>query len=245
MAFAADVILLFFYLNKDNKLANDCCIDVIFLQNNCMIMQIKIFVNEKPIYLTNALTKDLKELSLKNNTILIENKSVDATALLKKLDKKKYAVAILQSTKIEILKNDFFSQFDIIEAAGGIVQNENKDILFIFRRGKWDLPKGKLEEGESIETCAVREIEEETGISHLTLKRKIGETYHIYEEKGKTILKISHWFYFTCPSSQKMVAQTEEDIAEVKWIATQNIKEPMANTYNNIKEILATFFDTP
>ncbi len=208
-------------------------------------MQLKIFVNEKPIYLTNALTNDLKDLSLKEDIVFLENKIVDAKSLLEKLDSKKYSMAILQSTNVEILKNNFFSQFNIIEAAGGIVQNEKKEILFIFRRGKWDLPKGKLEAGESIETCAEREIEEETGITELTLKKKIGETYHIYEEKGKTILKISHWFYFTCYSKQKMVAQTEEDIAEVKWIATQNIKDPMANTYENIKEILAIFFNTP
>jgi ADP-ribose pyrophosphatase YjhB (NUDIX family) len=208
-------------------------------------MQLKIFVNEKPIYLTDELTNHLKELSLKESTIFLENKKADAITLLEKLDLPKYSMAILLSNNIETVKTYFFSQFNIIEAAGGIVQNEKKDILFIFRRGKWDLPKGKLESGETIESCAEREIEEETGITELTLKKKIGETYHIYEEKGKTILKISHWFYFTCSSKQKMVAQTEEDIAEVKWIATQNIKDPMANTYENIKEILATFFNTP
>ncbi len=208
-------------------------------------MLIKIFANEKPIYLTDEITEHVKELSLKDDTIFLENKNVDVTSLLEKLDSKKYAQVILQSNDIEKLKKDFFSQFNIIEAAGGIVQNENKDILFIFRRGKWDLPKGKLEIGETIETCAEREIEEETGIAKLLLKRKVGETYHIYEERGKTILKISHWFYFTCPFKQKMAPQTEEDIAEVKWVPTQNIKEPTANTYKNIKEILSIFFDTP
>jgi ADP-ribose pyrophosphatase YjhB (NUDIX family) len=208
-------------------------------------MLIKIFINEKPIYLTDELTNNLKELSVKEDTFFAENKHVDAGSLLEKLDSARYSKAVLLTNNVEKLKTDFFSQFNIIEAAGGIVQNENKDILFIFRKGKWDLPKGKLETGETIETCAEREIEEETGITQLTLKRKIGETYHIYEERGKTILKISHWFYFTCPSSQKMIAQTEEDIAEVRWISTQNIKEPMENTYKNIKEILKTFFDTP
>ncbi len=208
-------------------------------------MLIKIFANEKPIYLTDELTNDLKEISVKDDSIFIENKTVDVSSLLQKLDTEKYSKAILLSHSLEKLKNNFFSQFDIAEAAGGIVQNENKDILFIFRRGKWDLPKGKLEMNETIETCAEREIEEETGITQLSLKRKIGETYHIYEEKGNTILKISHWFYFTCTSAQKMIPQTEEDIAEVKWVITQNIKDPMANTYKNIKEILTVFFDAP
>jgi ADP-ribose pyrophosphatase YjhB (NUDIX family) len=208
-------------------------------------MQLKIFVNEKPIYLTEALTNDLKDLSLQNDILFIEDENVDATSLLQKLNEENYTTAIVLSKNIKLLKVNFFLQFDIIEAAGGIVQNENKDILFIFRRGKWDLPKGKLETGETIETCAEREIEEETGVTQLTLKRKIGETHHIYKESEKTILKISHWFYFTCPSSQTMTPQTEEDIAEVKWVATQNIKDPIANTYENIKEILATFFNTP
>lgn len=208
-------------------------------------MQIKIFVNEKPIYLTDELTTDLKELLVKHDSIFVETENAHAQSMLQKLDTAKYSNGILLSNSLQKLKNDFFSQFNIVEAAGGIVQNENKEILFIFRRGKWDLPKGKLEINETIETCAEREIEEETGITQLTLKRKIGETYHIYEERGNTILKISHWFYFTCSSNQKMVAQTEEDIAEVKWIATQNIKEPMSNTYKNIKEILTIFFDAP
>jgi ADP-ribose pyrophosphatase YjhB (NUDIX family) len=208
-------------------------------------MLIKIFINEKPIYLADELTSSLKELSVKEDTIFVENKLVDAQSLLLKLDSAKYSMLILLFNNVERLKTDFFSQFIIIEAAGGIVQNENKDILFIFRRGKWDLPKGKLESEETIETCAAREIEEETGVTQLTFKRKIGETYHIYTERGQTVLKISHWFYFTCSSSQKMTPQTEEDIAEVKWVPTQHIKEPMQNTYKNIKEILRTFFDTP
>jgi ADP-ribose pyrophosphatase YjhB (NUDIX family) len=208
-------------------------------------MLIKIFINEKPIYLIDEVTNNLKELSVKEDTFFVENKQVVVESLLEKLNSVKYSMAILMSKNLDRLKTDFFSHFAIIEAAGGIVQNENKDILFIFRRNKWDLPKGKLEQGETIETCAEREIEEETGITQLTLKRKIGETYHIYKERGKTILKISHWFYFTCPSNQQMIAQTEEDIEEVKWIATQDIKEPMENTYKNIKEILRTFFDTP
>lgn len=208
-------------------------------------MQIIIFINEKPIYLTDVLTKHLKELSAKDDTLFLENKNVDGPQLLQQLDSENYTTAIFLSNNFEILKADFFSQFEIIEAAGGIVQNENKELLFIFRRGKWDLPKGKLEANENIETCAEREIEEETGVNKLTLKRKIGETYHIYKENGKTILKISHWFYFTCPFAQKMAPQTEEDIAEVKWTSTKDIKTPMANTYKNIKEIMSIFFDTP
>jgi ADP-ribose pyrophosphatase YjhB (NUDIX family) len=209
------------------------------------IMQLQIFVNEKPIYLTNTLSEDQIILSKQDNVLFLHNEKINGTKLLQQLDYQNCIAAIILGNNFTAIKKDFFAQFEVIEAAGGIVQNENKELLFIFRRQKWDLPKGKLEKGETIETCAAREIEEETGVNNLVLKRKIGETYHIYNEKGKDILKVSHWFYFTCPASQKIAPQIEEDIAAVKWIATQNIKEPMANTFKNIKEIMTIFFDMP
>jgi 8-oxo-dGTP pyrophosphatase MutT (NUDIX family) len=208
-------------------------------------MQLIIFVNEKPIYLTNSLSEALIELSKQSEVVFINNEKIDATNLLNALQKEDITAGILLGKNFTAIKKDFFSQFENIEAAGGIVQNEEKEILFIYRRAKWDLPKGKLEQGESIEICAQREIEEETGIINLSLKRKVGETYHIYTEKGKHILKTSHWFYFSCPSNQVTKPQIEEDIAEVKWIETKNIKEPMRNTYENIRAILRIFFDTP
>jgi 8-oxo-dGTP pyrophosphatase MutT (NUDIX family) len=208
-------------------------------------MQLIIFVNEKPIYLTNSLSEALIELSKQSEVVFINNEKINATNLLNALQKEDITTGILLGKNFTAIKKDFFSQFENIEAAGGIVQNEEKEMLFIYRRAKWDLPKGKLEQGESIEICAQREIEEETGITNLSLKRKVGETYHIYTEKGKHILKTSHWFYFTCPSNQVTKPQIEEDIAEVKWIETKNIKEPMKNTYENIRAILRIFFDTP
>ena len=209
-------------------------------------MQIKIYANEKPVYLTATLDAELKAISEKEGTLLYDGEKPTAPlSVIRLLNDKKNSAAIIVAKDLHELKKDFFTAFDIIEAAGGIVQNEQKDILFIFRRGKWDLPKGKMDEGENAETAAEREIEEETGVKGLTLKRKIGETYHIYREKNKDILKTTHWFYFTCSGKQSTVAQAEEDITEVKWIPTQKIKEPMGNTYENIKDIMREFFDTP
>lgn len=207
-------------------------------------MQIKIYANEKPIYLTDQLSPELKTLSQKAGTLLYSSEKQGPLSIINLLEDKKNSVAIITGKDLTVLKKDFFAAFEIIEAAGGIVQNEKKDLLFIFRRGKWDLPKGKMDEREIAETCAGREIEEETGVKGLALKRKIGETHHIYRERNKDILKITHWFYFTC-SEQSTVAQSEEDITEVKWIPTQKIKEPMANTYENIRDVMREFFDTP
>lgn len=130
-------------------------------------------------------------------------------------------------------------------AAGGIVQNEKKEILFIFRRGKWDLPKGKLDKGESPETAAKREVEEETGAKNLTIKEKIGDTFHVYTWKDAEVLKQTHWYYMTCTGEQKLLAQEEEDITEVRWFPTIDIKIPMANTHENIKDVMRKFFDKP
>ena len=208
-------------------------------------MQLKIYVDESPIFITNKLSAELKKKSIQNDILFIKDEnSTIVDSILKALKKDKKEIIIL-TDNIEKAKAVFFKHFTDIEAAGGIVQNEKKELLFIFRRGKWDLPKGKLEKNESPEICAAREIEEETGVKNLILKHKIGETYHIYQENKAWILKTSHWFYFISKGKQHTTAQTEEDISEVKWIHTRNIKEPMANTYQNIKDILNVFFDTP
>ncbi len=208
-------------------------------------MQIKIFVDESPIYITDELSAELKRKSTQNNVLFISDEDlikVDTILNALKTDKKE---VIIQVDNIDHAKAVLFTHFTNIEAAGGIVQNEEKELLFIFRRGKWDLPKGKIENDETPEICAAREIEEETGVKNLILKHKIGETYHIYEENKAMVLKTSHWFYFLSNEQQDIKAQTEEDITDVKWIHTRNINEPMANTYQNIKDILTVFFDAP
>jgi 8-oxo-dGTP pyrophosphatase MutT (NUDIX family) len=166
-------------------------------------------------------------------------------SLVHEIKKENFHAGILWNSDFEKLQRAFFKHFTVIEAAGGIVQNEDKELLFIFRRGKWDLPKGKMEKKESAETCAAREIEEETGARQLKLKKKTGDTYHIYDEFGKHFLKISHWYYFKCPAKQNLQPQSSEDITEVKWFKTKDIKIPIGNTYATIKDILSIFFDTP
>lgn len=209
-------------------------------------MQITIYFDEKPVYLCDKISDQLNELMHHPDVVFVDELSTPAiNSLLHEIKKQDFKAGIIWNADIEKLKKSFFKHFKHIEAAGGIVQNENKEILFIFRRGKWDLPKGKMEKKETAEVCAHREIEEETGLTGHVLKKKIGETYHTYDEFGKHILKTSHWFYFTCKNKQDLKPQTEEDITETRWVKTKDIKQPMSNTYENIKEIAGKFFDEP
>jgi 8-oxo-dGTP pyrophosphatase MutT (NUDIX family) len=209
-------------------------------------MQIKIYSGNKPIYLCDEMDSKLNEMLHHPDVVFVDELSNPAIkSLLHEIRKEDFHAGIIWNQDFEKLKKAFFKHFQVIEAAGGVVQNGDKDLLFIFRRGKWDLPKGKMEKGEQPESCAIREIEEETGVKNLKLKKKITDTWHVYDEFGKHILKISHWFYFTSSGKQTLIPQTEEDITQAKWIATRDIKKPIANTFETIKDVLSTFFDEP
>ena len=128
-----------------------------------------------------------------------------------------------------------------IIAAGGLVTNQQEELLMIFRRGKWDLPKGKLDKGESIEDCAVREVEEETGIRNIQLGRLIAITYHDYFDARirQDVTKESHWYAMKILNDQKLIPQTEEDITDIKWVNEIDLKKCLKNSYPNIIEIVA------
>ncbi len=130
-----------------------------------------------------------------------------------------------------------------IIAAGGIVENEQGKILLQFRRGKWDLPKGKLDDGETIEECAVREVEEETGLRNVQLGELIDVTNHFYTEKGTNINKKTYWFAMKVSGIQKLVPQTEEDILELRWVKENELEPYLSNTFSNIVEIIEKYFD--
>ncbi len=207
-------------------------------------MHIKIYFGDKTVFLCDELTKELKEMLHHPDAVFIDEISVPAIkSLLHEIKKDEFHAGVIYSEDLTALKKLFFKNFTLIEAAGGIVQNDKKEVLFIYRLNKWDLPKGKIEKGEKADECALREVEEETGVINLILKKKVGETYHTYDAFGKHFLKVTHWYYLVCANDQKLVPQTEEDITAIKWVATKNIKEPVANTYPSIKDILSVFFD--
>jgi 8-oxo-dGTP pyrophosphatase MutT (NUDIX family) len=209
-------------------------------------MYIRIYFGEKPVYLCDELDENLKEILKHPDAVFIDEFSTAAiNSLLHEIKKPDFHAGVIQHTDLKALKKSFFKHFTDIEAAGGIVLNEHKDILFIERLGKWDLPKGKVEAGENDQEAAVREVEEETGVTQLTVHKKVGETYHTYDAYGKHFIKTTHWYYMTCEGKQVLTPQTEESITAISWIKTRKIAEPLGNTYPNIRDILSKFFDEP
>lgn len=209
-------------------------------------MYINIYFGDKPVILCDEIDKVVNEILHHPDAVFVDEVSPKAIkSMLHEIKKEEFHAGVLWHADLEKLKETFFKNFKVIEAAGGIVQNDKKEILFINRLDKWDLPKGKIEKGENEEDCAVREVTEETGVRDLHLKKKTGETYHVYDAFGKHFLKISHWYHMTCPSGQQLVPQTEEHITDIKWVKTKDIAAPMENTYPSIKDILSKFFDEP
>ncbi|MCD1118270.1 NUDIX hydrolase [Chryseobacterium turcicum] len=198
----------------------------------------KVFVNEKKLLISKNPENLEKVLNYESFTTL------------------EIALDLLQNTstselnvygeQIDEIWKEFKKLFRIIEAAGGIVNKPNGDILFIRRLGKWDLPKGKMEKGESREESAIREIEEETNLQNVELKDFINTTYHIYiERNGDRVLKHTHWFEMFFDGEDTSKPQLEEGITEVAWKNTTQIEnEVFPNTFQNIKLIINEFWDT-
>lgn len=130
-----------------------------------------------------------------------------------------------------------------IIAAGGIVVNPNNEILWIFRRGFWDLPKGKLDPNETIEACALREVMEETGISNLMLGDLIITTKHQYHDTylNTEVEKTTYWYQMTINTIQNGIPQTEEDIDAIAWVKKEDIAPYLAKTYDNIIQVMEVF----
>jgi len=133
--------------------------------------------------------------------------------------------------------------FAVVEAGGGLVRNPAGEYLFILRHRKWDLPKGKMEKGETVEECAVREVMEECGLIKLKITRELRPTNHIYFLKGKPVIKRSYWFEMEC-DKMELIPQLEEDILDARWMNRHEIRNTvLKNTYASIGDfVLETLF---
>ena len=132
------------------------------------------------------------------------------------------------------------SKIPVAKAGGGLVYNSNGEILFIFRNGKWDLPKGGIEKNEAIEDTAIREVEEETGVSGLKITEKLPKTYHIFKRNGRYKLKITYWFKMQTDFEGETKPQEDEGIEKAVWLKPSEIEAALGNSYENIKLLFET-----
>ena len=199
----------------------------------------KVFLNDRVIKIGSA-----ANININKSTVTFSD---DCTAE----DVRKWFTAFTENTlhKVSIIHsnpehffNTFQSAFTVVHAAGGVVIRDDK-ILFIFRNGKWDLPKGKLDKDELAEEAALREVEEETGITPGGIDLRLPSTFHIYKSPypdslGEWVFKNTYWFQMYFNGNHQAIPQQEEGITEVAWIDRNNLAEAFSNTYENLKQII-------
>jgi len=196
----------------------------------------KVFFNERVVFLTDNLDHQyIKQKGMFYTFQSLENLSGLMKKFIANID---LHHIYIYHTDIDELVNHFMNIFEFCEAAGGLVYNEKDQVLFIKRHGKWDLPKGKPEKKESIENTAVREVEEECGITKLTIKSALYSSYHTYLEDDKHFLKKSHWYTMYYDGNEELVPQEEEGITFAKWFDKDDIKDVLVNTYPSIIDVL-------
>ena len=188
----------------------------------------KVFVNDKPLFLTNEISKE-------TNFQLFLLESVDIVQLIVKIFQNKIQKAYLYHPDEKEIMKTLKSKIPVSKAGGGLVYNKKGEVLFIFRGGKWDLPKGGTEKGEEIEDTAMREVEEETGVNKLRVTKKLQKTYHIFKRNGVYRLKITQWFEMRSDFRGIPVGQIEEGIEKAVWFSPKDISEILKNSYENIK----------
>ena len=145
---------------------------------------------------------------------------------------------VVIDSMIEFFIEQFFSEFKYVEAAGGLVENEKGETLMIYCYRHWDLPKGHIDEGESADECAVREIAEETGVEGAKIVRFLCNTLHAYGVYGVWELKQTSWYLCEAPSCPTK-PQKEEDIAAAKWCTAEEVEENLRQSYPTIRNVFA------
>lgn len=206
----------------------------------------KIFVNQAKVYL--AAEKNVSAFVESKKKVRLTYNSLDELSDILTYIEGEVAInkAYIVGDKRKTVWEDFSSLYKIVDAAGGVVYNEDTGkVLFIHRRGLWDLPKGKVEKKEKIKEAAIREVMEETGVSkpklgELIRFRKYNQDFllHTYKIDGKRVLKRTHWYDMYLKGNQKLVPQKEEGIKDVKWVKPSDLKSYYPKSFSSIKFIM-------
>jgi len=202
-------------------------------------MYIKVYFSDKPLFLCDRIDSVIGPYVHHDDAVFIDELNAHTIkTMIHEIQQPHVHAGVLLHSDLEELKKAFQKKFTLIKAAGGLVKNEKDKILMIFRRNRWDLPKGKLDKNEKFEDCAIREVEEETGLKNVKLNLALIVTYHTYHEGTKHVLKESHWFSMTVAGEQKLNPQTEEDISDIKWMNQNEINSYLEKTFPLITDIM-------
>lgn len=198
----------------------------------------QIFIEEKPVIICNEIPPSLYEDIHHHNLILMEEPDVkNIPSLLQTLKDHAVHGYVWKSGDPENIFQSLLKYFDHWQAAGGLISNIRGDVLLIFRRGKWDLPKGKIENSETPEAAAKREVTEETGLKNIHIEKQLVDTWHAYHQFGKDIMKQTHWYKMQFTGTELTVPQIEEDILDIQWIKPENIDKYLRYSYPNLKMV--------
>jgi ADP-ribose pyrophosphatase YjhB (NUDIX family) len=204
-----------------------------------MIFEQKVYFNNKPLILTDDQQSYINSNPAAAGYVKLAGAfSQNFRLAFDYLSKLSTAGAIIEDNSIIDLQRELHSLYEPVRAGGGVVRNEDGDILMIYRRGKWDLPKGKLDKGENIEDCALREVKEETGLEQLQLKDQICETFHVYSQNNQNLLKCTTWFDMKASKNEKLKPQKEENIMEARWVKEKDLAPILLKSYEAINEVL-------
>ena len=202
---------------------------------------VKIYVQNKPLFLVDNLNSEIEDYLHRPTTIFIEELSPAAVkTMLHELEQQEFYYGVMKHNNLTELLEAFKTQLEVIQAAGGLVYTDQNELLLIHRLGHWDLPKGKLDEGETLEECALREITEETGADHLSLERPLQVTYHTYHQKERHILKESHWYLVKAAQKTPLIPQTDENIAQCLWVPINEIRPYVDGAFASVADVLKT-----
>ena len=197
----------------------------------------KVFYNDSPVILTDSLPE---AKSGESGRVVLINSRMDLKEAVNHFLKAPTSqpVAIYNNGNIQKLLDDFISLFWYLEASGGIVRNTSGERLFIYRFGRWDLPKGKIEKNETPSAAAIREVSEETGITGHHLVAELPSTFHIYEHKGKKVLKRTYWNAMAYAGSAIPVPQLEEGITRAEWFEKSKLSTILSSTYASLHDLI-------
>lgn len=205
-------------------------------------MYIKVYFDNKPLFLCDAVDETITPYMHHDDAIFIDElNSHTVKSMIHEMQLDKVHAGVFLHTDLDALRKAFYKKFTLVQAAGGLAENEKGEILMIFRRGKWDLPKGKLDKGETLSDCALREVEEETGLQRIQLLSELPVTYHTYHEGSKYILKESYWYHMKVEGPQELIPQTGEGIDEVRWVSRDDAKTYYPECYPSVIDVIDAY----